>query len=256
MDMPIIDCHTHIGHLPGVVGDVYSAEDLCYVVGHEGATFALASSASTTTIGRQHGFAEAVDMVARFGDRLGALLWINPHDPEWMADVPAAVAHGFRGIKIHPVLDHYQVDRAALDAIFACAAEHHWPVLTHADADGTPMSAARYEPLMRAYPDVILILAHLRLEAIPLAKRYDNVFLDTTYVDPVHVELGVDALGPDKILFGSDACEGFDVGHETGRARPRRSYASIIAGIRERGISDAALERILYSNAQRLFHIT
>ena len=36
------------------------------------------------------------------------------------------------------------------------------------------MDAACYEPLIRAYPDVALILAHLRLGAMPLAKRYDN----------------------------------------------------------------------------------
>jgi predicted TIM-barrel fold metal-dependent hydrolase len=169
--------------------------------------------------------------------------------------VTLATEHGFRGIKIHPVLDHYAVEPRALDEVFAVARAHRWPILTHADTDGTPMSAAAYEPLIKAYPDVMLILAHLRLEAIPLAKRYDNVFVDTTYVEPARVELGVDALGPEKILFGSDACEGFDVGHPVGRARPPRSYAALIAGLRERDISDAALEQILYGNAARVFGV-
>ena len=118
-----------------------------------------------------------------------------------------------------------------------------------------PLAAGRYEILIRAYPQVKLILAHLRLEAVPLAKRYDNVFVDTTYVAPVRVELGVDALGADKILFGSDACEGFDVGHEPGRIRPRRSYAGLVADLQARGISDDALEKILYLNSQSLFGI-
>ena len=65
----------------------------------------------------------------------------------------------------------------------------------------------------------------------------------------------MDALGPNKILFGSDAAEGFEVGRPPGRVRPRRSYAGMIQGLRERGISDAALERILYRNAQTLFNI-
>jgi predicted TIM-barrel fold metal-dependent hydrolase len=74
-------------------------------------------------------------------------------------------------------------------------------------------------------------------------------------VDARTVEIGVDALGPSKILFGSDAAEGFDVGRTPGRVRPRRSYAGLIQGLRERGLSDAALEQILYQNARTLFGI-
>ncbi len=249
VDLPVIDIHTHIGRLPGVVGEVFTPEDLVYICEREGVRFMLVSSATATTVGQRTATLEAVDMVRRHGDRLGGMLWINPHDPAWAEDVPLAVKHRFYGIKIHPVLDHYAVDRAALDGVFACAQEHGWPILTHTDVDGTPMAAACYEPLIQAYPDVVLILAHLRLGAIPLAKRYDNVYLDTTYVDPAMVEIGVDALGPDKILFGSDAAEGFDVGRApAGRAR-RAAYAGLMAGLRERGIPEPALEKILYHNA-------
>mgnify|MGYP005844894197 CR=1 FL=1 len=255
IDLPLIDMHTHIGHLPGVVGDVYHAEDLLYIAEHEGASYMLASSASVTTIGRAYGMAEAMEMASRYGDRLGSMLWVNPHDPDWPTDVPLAAKHGFKGIKIHPVLDHYAVTCEALDVVFACAREHNWPILTHTGDDGTPTSASCYLPLIETYPDVVLILAHLRLEAIPIAKRHDNVYLDTTYVDPMRVELGVDALGADKILFGSDACEGFEVGRTPGRIRPHRSYASIIDSYRQRGLSDVILEKLLYTNAKGVFHL-
>ena len=255
IDIPLIDCHTHIGHLPGALHDAFTAEDLCYIAEHEGVAFMLVSSASTSTISQTYGTDEAIDMVARYGDRLGGMLWINPRDPAWRSDAERAAHHGFYGIKIHPVLDHYAVEREALDEVFQCAREHHWPILTHADADGTTMSAACYEPLIKAYPEVILILAHLRLGAIPLAKRYENVYLDTTYVDSLMVEVGVDVLGASKILFGSDAAEGFEVGHAPCRARPLRSYAKLIAGIRARGISEAALRKIAYENARAIFNI-
>jgi predicted TIM-barrel fold metal-dependent hydrolase len=255
IDLSLIDCHTHIGHLPGVVGDVYTPKDLVYICEHEGARFMLVSSASATTVGQRRATDEVVAMVQEYGDRLGGMLWVNPHDPEWSSDVGRAVEHGFYGLKIHPVLDHYAVTQEALEDVFVCARENSWPILTHTDVDGTSMAAACYEPLIRAYPDVVLILAHLRMGAIPLAKRYDNVYLDTTYMDPITVEVGVDALGPGKILFGSDAAEGFEVGHPSGRVRPRRSYADLIGGLRERGIADAALEQMLYQNARTLFGI-
>jgi predicted TIM-barrel fold metal-dependent hydrolase len=224
-----------------------------YLQDHEGVRYMLVSSASTSTIGRGCGMAEMLAMVARYGERLGAMLWANPHDPAWAEDVPVAAAHGFRGLKIHPVLDHYAVTPEALDGVFACARAQGWPILTHADVDGSPMAAAPYEPLLRAYPDVPLILAHLRPGAIPLARRYENVYLDTTYVDAWMVEVGLAALGAGKLLFGSDACEGFDVGRVPGRVRPRRSYAGLIAALHERGITDADLERICYTNTKELF---
>jgi predicted TIM-barrel fold metal-dependent hydrolase len=216
----------------------------------------LVSSASTSTIGRAQGMAETLAMVERYGDRLGAMLWVNPHDPGWAEDVPVAAAHGFRGININPVMDHYAVERTALDGVFAIAQEHGWPILTHADTDATPMAAACYEPLIRAYPQVPLILEHLRPGAIPLARRYENVYLDTAYVDAWMVEVGVAAAGATKVLFGSDACEGFDVGRTPGRIRPRRSYAGLIAALQERGIGDTDLEMILYRNARALFGLT
>ena len=255
-EFPIIDCHTHIGRLPGVVGEIVTPDDLSYICEHENVRFMLVSSASATTVGQQVATQEVVDLLARKDDRLGGMLWVNPHDPSWADDLAVAAAHGFHGIKIHPVLDHYAVTHAALDDVFSAARTHGWPILTHTDVDGTSMDAAAYKPLITAYPDVVLILAHLRWGAIPLVKRHENVYVDTTYMDAMTVEIGVDALGPDRILFGSDAAEGFDIGRTPGRIRPRRSYAGLIAELQARDIPDTALERIVYSNSRALFKLT
>jgi predicted TIM-barrel fold metal-dependent hydrolase len=254
-DHTIIDIHTHIGHLPGQVGDVYTPQDLNYICMHENVHYMLVSSASASSIGQHYGTKEVIEMVSQYGKKLGGMLWVNPHDSSWIDDVPLAVKHQFYGIKIHPVLDHYAVSNNALDNVFDCARKHHWPILTHTDIDGSSMDAANYEPLISAYPDVPLILAHLRWGAIPLAKRYANVFVDTTYVDPMIVEIGLDALGSDKILFGTDAAEGFEVGRIPGHRRPKRSYQTILQALRARGISDLSLEIICYQNARKLFNI-
>lgn len=252
---PIIDCHTHIGLLPGELGDLYTAPDLDYILRNEGIGIMLASSATATMVGQAQAAAETIEMVTRFGERLKGILWLNPSDPNWADDVPRAVDHGFLGIKIHPVLDHYAVTRAALDDIFACAQNKGWPILTHTGPDGSATSALCYEPLIQAYPDVSLILAHLRLEAIPLAVRYDNVYVDTTHVDPRIVALAEPIMGAERILFGTDAPAGFDVGHPVVRARPRRSYAHIVAGLLAQAISDESMERILRENARQVFGI-
>ena len=87
LDIPIIDIHTHIGHLPGVVGDVYTAQDLVYICEHEGINFMLVSSASATTIEQHYATNEILTMVDTFGNKLGGMLWVNPHDATWIEDV-------------------------------------------------------------------------------------------------------------------------------------------------------------------------
>jgi len=255
LGFPVIDCHTHIGRLPGVVGEAFTPEDLIYICDQEGVNSMLVSSASATTVSQQAGTHETVAMVREYGQRLFGMLWINPHDPNWRQDVPVAVEHGFKGIKIHPVLDHYAVTQHALEEVFACAQENGWPILTHTDVDGTPMGASSYEPLIKQFPDVALILAHLRPGAIPLAYRYPNVFVDTTYMDATTVEIGWLALGAGKILFGSDAAEGFRVGHPVARERPLRTYAGLVQDLQARGIPEADLDLILYRNAQDIFKL-
>jgi len=200
---PYIDCHTHIGRLPGVVGDLYTADDLAYIMEHQGPEMMLASSASATTVSQRLATDETIDMVTRYGDRLRGLLWINPQDPEWAADLPRADAHGFCGIKIHPVLDHYAVSAEPLRGIWECAAARGWPILTHTGPDDSPSSAFRYEPLLRDYASVPLILAHTPLEAILVAQRMPNAYLDTTHVPAERVALAVEAVGADRILFGT-----------------------------------------------------
>jgi hypothetical protein len=81
LDIPLIDIHTHIGRLPGVVGEVFTADDLCTIAAREGACFMLASSATATTVSQAAGTREAVEMVQKHSDRLGAMLWINPTIP-------------------------------------------------------------------------------------------------------------------------------------------------------------------------------
>ncbi|MDF1516296.1 MAG: hypothetical protein P1S60_20975, partial [Anaerolineae bacterium] len=121
VDIPLIDVHTHIGQLPGEVGDIIAAEDLYYICTQENVAYMLVSSASATTIGQHVATKEVTAMTAHYSDKLGGMLWINPHDPTWVEDVNKAEQAGFLGIKIHPVLDHYAVNRSALDAVFSCA---------------------------------------------------------------------------------------------------------------------------------------
>jgi len=86
------------------------------------------------------------------------------------------------------------------------------PVLYH------PRRVALYEEFLPSYPTINFIMAHLgsdtsgnwheHLAAIDLAKRYPNVYLDTsTVVLTSYLEKAIQELPADRIVFGSDEPE-------------------------------------------------
>jgi len=251
----LIDCHAHVGRLPGAVGRVITGDDLDYALKNEGVLYALASSASVTTVGQKYGNAEAVREVSKHPDTIGGMIWINPHDPCWEEDAEATLKHGFLGIKLHPPLDHYKVSREALDGVFSFAAKHKLPILTHALGEGA--NPFRYIELVEQYPDVNVIFAHFGpgVEGIVMAKKYDNVYLDSTGVPASAVWIAVDSAGSQKVLFGTDSPMGYKI--KDGPDKPEyRTFKKATDQIRALGLHEADLENIFYKNAVRVFKIS
>jgi len=110
---------------------------------------------------------------------------------------------GLRGLKLH-----VHPGPEVLDTV----AELRIPVIYH------PARVALIEEISRDYPTVDFILAHLgadmsydwreHLAAIEMARRHQNVYLDTgAVVLTRYIEQAVHELGAEKIIFGSDEPE-------------------------------------------------
>lgn len=254
LGFPLIDCHAHVGQLPGVVGRAISGDDLHYALTREGAAYALASSASVTTVGMQYGNAEAVREVARHPDTIGGMIWINPHDPAWEDDATSTLEHGFYGIKLHPVLDHYRVTTDALNGVFAFAARHRLPILTHAAEGGAhPLN---YVDLLERYLDVKVVFAHFGpgVEGIMMAKKYSNAYLDTTLVPASAIYIAVDSAGSEKVLFGTDSPLGYKTS-DGPDPLDHRTFRQATDEIRALELPDNDLDNLFYRNAVRVFNI-
>lgn len=259
----VIDAQTHIGRFPGHVHLHYPAEELVGCMEREGVAFALTSSASATTVGQAYGNREMRRAVDSFPERLGMVIWINPIDPAWEADASAHAEAGALGIKLHPVLDTYAVEPDALAPLFAFARRHALPIVTHAESrpGAETASAELYEPLARAFDDVTLVLYHFNagrpIPGILMAKRFPNVYVDTCFVPREAIEIGLDTIGPSKILFGTDAPLFFDVGRvvpgTTGR--PTRSFRECARDVEELCASTADRDLVMAGNARRLFRL-
>jgi len=121
-------------------------------------------------------------------------------------------SHGFRAVKLHP-MGHWYAPvrmRRELEPVFRFAAENALPVIVH-QGDPPYSHPTQLAPLIEEFPDVTFILAHLasqRLimapEAIYVASKLDNVFLETGWGSLPRVKEALATLDAGRLVFGSD----------------------------------------------------
>ena len=125
------------------------------------------------------------------------------------------IARGARGIKAHPAVQSFRPDaRRAMDLYRWCG-ERRIPVLWHCGPVGIEPPLGRWLTQVRFYdrpiaenPDTQFILGHsgaLQFEqAIELARRYPNVWLESSSQGVPALREIARRVPHDRILFGSD----------------------------------------------------
>jgi hypothetical protein len=149
---------------------------------------------------------DIAELCARYPDKF---IGFAKHDPQTEAGrIRAMLRHeveslGLKGLKLHRL-----PTREVLDA----AAELGIPILYH------PEKVANFHLIASEYPQIPFIMAHLgsfasrdwteHIAAIDVARRYPNVYLDTSSVVFFQfLEKAAKEAGPDKLIFGSDGPE-------------------------------------------------
>ena len=146
----------------------------------------------------------------RYPDRIVAFGQVNPRE----ADAAEKLArdyetHGFRGLKLHPVMHGYHVvDHGLLDPVFEVCSRYGILALFNA-LDDPFVHPLGIEEIARNFPDVPVLIAHMGtvwnvMEAILVAKRNPNVYLETSSTQLIEVRMAYRELGADKIVMGTD----------------------------------------------------
>ncbi len=96
--------------------------------------------------------------------------------------------------------------------IFEAARRHKIPVMVHTGM-GIPLAApSLVGPRAEQYPDVPIVLAHMGFvitagEAVLTAKRYPNLYLETSWSMVGDIAWAIATVGADHVMFGSDTTD-------------------------------------------------
>lgn len=235
-----IDAHSHVGYFGGWSDVGITPEELIDQMD----TYNVEKTVICT-----YPIKESIEAVDKYPDRLVGAIWANPADPDVLDQINDAVKnHGFKAIKLHPLMHSYLPNDECVFPIAQLARDLGIPLMIHTGHPpySLPWSVAQLADL---YPDLPMVMIHMGhgngmyvQSAIDMAKKYPNLYLETSGM-PMHTKIkeGYEKVGSDRIMWGLDA----PFHHPT--VEMQRTIVS--------GLTDAQLEDVFYNNAKKLLKL-
>jgi predicted TIM-barrel fold metal-dependent hydrolase len=150
-----------------------------------------------------------IELVAKHPNRLFGFGQVMPQADDAVEEIERIAAAGLPGLKLHPSLHGYQVsDHGLLDPVFRACRDAGMIVLINSLDD--PFCAPfAIEEIAKGFPEVPTIIAHMGAvwnvpDAIVVAERNQNVYLDTSATLLSDVRRAYSRLGAAKILMGTE----------------------------------------------------
>ena len=176
---------------------------------------------------------------------------MHPESDDLQRDVNEILALGLKGIKLHPDIQRFETDSKKAMEIFALAQMHKLPVCVHLGDNRYDYSNTnRIIPVLEAFPELIMIGAHFGgwsvwESASHELHKYENIVVDCSSslyaISPEKARELIDLYGEDRVMFGTDY--------------PLWTPVDEIGRFMRVPLTEEQREKILYSNASRLFGI-
>ena len=223
-DRIIVDAHTHIGSCR--VFDLnHSEEDLFNSMDSNQIDVSLVQPYPGAPLSTEvHDRIYA--MSQKNSRRIFGIASINPHQDSdlYFSELSRCVKNlRFVAVKLHTI--GHAINPAGADAtmVFESALQLKIPIMIHT-GPGIPFAApSSIAPQLERFPNVPVVLAHaghgiFSGEAIALANFYSQVFLEPSWCTFYNVGAMIDAVGANRVMFGSDLPANVSVMRETIRA--------------------------------------
>src|SRR5438067_915269 len=154
-------------------------------------------------------------LARRLPGRIYGMASLNPHmdRAQWNREIERCVEElGFKAIKLHTI--GHALNPLSEDGgmVFEAARRLGVAVMVHTGM-GIPLAApSLVGPRAEQYPDVPIVLAHMGFviaagEAVLLAKRQPNLYVETSWSMVGDIQWAIQALGPDRVMVGSDTAD-------------------------------------------------
>lgn len=186
--------------------------------------------------------------------RIVPFLSVHPKDPFKREKVSDYIKMGCKAMKLHPVIQNFLPNSKSVFDLIEEVKIYQLPILCHTGCFSIPHLHEQREygninnfiPLIEQFREVPFIIAHMNLlqseEAIAIAKRFENVYLETSWQTVKNVQKAISALGSERILFGSDW--------------PYAFQNTSLAVVKRACKSDQSFENVAGRNAKRLLRIS
>lgn len=145
--------------------------------------------------------------------RLLGLCAIHPECEDIEGILSGCKARGFRGVKIHPDYQGFQMDSPSCDPIYRFCEREQFPILVHCgDERYDNDSPERLQAVIDRYPKMPLIAAHFggyrNWDRSFLLRPSEGIFFDTSSslfaLDRETVLRFFEKFGYDRFFFGTD----------------------------------------------------
>lgn len=222
----IIDVHAHLGH--DYVFDLEQTETQL-VTAYE--MWAVDKVIVQPFVARPYleDVREAHDRIyalcQHYPGRFYGMASINPHfrQEDYWAEAERCVRSlGFLGLKITTIGHACHPGTKDGLHVFEAARSLGVPVMIHT-GNGAPFAdPASAWRAVESFPDVKVVLAHaggnaMQQQAIIMAQKFDNVFLEPSWLPGVSIAEMIRQVGAERVLFSSDEVGNLPVALETFR---------------------------------------
>ncbi len=247
----IIDAHTHLGKWYFPIRQL-TADDMLTTMERDGIDLSIISSSLAIVYDFREGNRELAEAICGHDQLLGYVAVNLNYVEDSIREMERYLGNGseankqFVGVKVHPLLSKHRYDTPEGMALTHAAGAYNVPILIHTYSSALE-SPWNVVPAAQAHPELPIILGHMGgdawWEGIRAAQESANLYLDicSTPTDLEKIRAGIDAIGAERMLFGTDATL-FEATH-------------ILGALEDAGLSPEERDLIMWKNAMRLFNL-
>ena len=230
----MIDIHTHMLR-PAYWGQEYvrnwqgpygqewqepNADAFDSAMQEAGVSFAVVFGITAKAAGVVSPTAEVAEFCSRLRTPNVCFMALDPSSTDWQRDLDEGLSLGAKGIKLYPVMAHFDPSDLAFDSFYAAADRHGLPLLWHmgatpsAEGDLSVSHPLVLDKVARRFPELHQIIAHMghpwQRDTVQVLRKNRNVYADisgmwTRTMDGYLALVNAQEWGVvDKLLFGSD----------------------------------------------------